>query len=57
MTTKHQHGKIYIGARITEEVYDKLCYLSKKENRSISNFMVNLIINEWERVKSLEEHD
>ena len=50
MTTKHQHGKIYVGARITEEVYDKLCYLAKKENRSISHYMVKLIMNEWERI-------
>lgn len=41
--------KIYIGARVSKDLYSKVFKMAESERRSIANFITKLVIEEWER--------
>lgn len=45
----------YIGASVDQSIYDKVVELAKHDNRTISNYIVNLIMVAWEIYKESDD--
>lgn len=46
-----------ISMHTSDEAYDKVMKMAKDDRRSVANFIMMLVLDEWDRREARKEHD